>query len=663
MKKALAAALMGVMGVMGMSWGADGAGRVEVGAVGEVGGVEAPSIERFLRIRAAGMPAVTPEGALLVRDWPDGVNQLYMYEDGVARPGAAAVRLTEYADGLSMYSLSPDGSRVLLGFAAGGNENTQFAVMPTPRRGAAAPRATMALSNPRVQHSVNFWLQDGSGFVYTANDPSPTDFYIYRHDFEGEKRTLLLGREGAWSAQDMTRDGKRLLVTQYISISDSRVYELDVASGNMTELTIRPASEEEGATASNRVVGYMPDERSVLVLSDAEGGSLKLFLRELGTGAVRKALPGLDRYELDSARTNEERTLLAAVTNEDGYGVLYVFRLPEFERVELPRIERGVVSVGQMRADSITWTLNNARTPGLAFTCEVPATGKAGPARQVTFAETQGIDLGAFPLPELVKYKAFDGLEIPAFLFLPAGHERGRPIPFIVNYHGGPESQHRPVFNASNQFLLSRGFGILLPNVRGSTGYGREFHMLDDYKNRWNSVRDGVDGAEWLVKSGYAEAGRIATFGGSYGGFMSVACLVEDQERVDAGQRGERLFGAGVNIVGIVNMRTFLEQTSGYRRKLREAEYGPLTDPEFLASVSPINRIDKINVPMFIAHGLNDPRVPVGEAMQLAIGLMQRGVDPVQFYAPDEGHGFAKLSNRLLFMERVAKFLEETIGR
>jgi dipeptidyl aminopeptidase/acylaminoacyl peptidase len=201
-----------------------------------------------------------------------------------------------------------------------------------------------------------------------------------------------------------------------------------------------------------------------------------------------------------------------------------------------------------------------------------------------------------------------------------------------------------------------------MPNPRGSTGYGREFQMLDNYKKRWDSVRDGVDAAEWLVKSGYAAPGRIATMGGSYGGFMSVACIVEDQDRVDRGLRKQRLFGACVDAVGIVNMKSFLEKTSGYRRELREAEYGPLADTTFLATVSSIRRVDQIQVPVLIGHGFNDPRVPVEEAMQLAVALKDRGRRPRLFIAPDEGHGFQKLDNRVYFGERVAAFLDETIG-
>jgi len=320
------------------------------------------------------------------------------------------------------------------------------------------------------------------------------------------------------------------------------------------------------------------------------------------------------------------------------------------------------VSGVSLRGHSLSWTVNNARAPGMAYATTISASATAAPrARQLTWTEHPGVDLASFPLPELIRYPSFDKRVIPAFVFVPPGHAKGTPLPLVVVYHGGPEGQSRPTFNATYQYLVSRGFGVLMPNVRGSTGYGREFQMLDDYKKRWDSVRDGVAAADWLVKNGYAEAGKIASYGGSYGGFMSVACIVEDQEAVERGERKQRLFGACVDIVGIVNMKTFLERTSDYRRKLREAEYGPLSDTEFMTSVSSINKVDKVQVPVFIGHGFNDPRVPVEEAMQFAAALRKNGQRPRMFIAPDEGHGFVKLDNRIYFGERVAAFLEETI--
>lgn len=618
------------------------------------------SIARFMKIRTPVSPTLTADGTLYVRDWPEGIWQLYRVEGKQATPDAAMTKLTTFADGLAGYSVSHDGAKILLLHATGGNENNQISLL-NPANNQITPMA----ANPKVQHSVNLWLRDDSGFVYTGNAESPNDFYIYRRDFNAAKPVRLLGKPGSWGAGDITDDASRLLVGEYRSASDSSLYELDVKSGELKDLTVKSS---EGGTVSVEPVGYLPGETAVLYQSDIEDGLKKLYRRDLKTGAVTKPIAALDTFEIDSAGMNRERSLLAIVTNEDGYGVLHVYTVPEFKPVPLPEIEKGVVGVNSLRGNQIIYTLSNARTPGLAFACEL---GGAKPtARQITGADTQGIDLSKFPLPQLVRFKSFDGTEIPAFVYLPAGYDakNPRPIPFVANYHGGPEGQFRPGFDKTVQYLLSEGFGVIQPNVRGSSGYGRAYLMMDDYKKRWDSVKDGVAAAQWLVDHHYAVPGKIATYGGSYGGFMSVACLVEDQQQVDAGTRKERLFGAGVNVVGIVNMKTFLEQTSGYRRKLREVEYGPLTDPDFLDSVSSIRKVDKINVPLFIAHGFNDPRVPVGEAMQLAAALKEKADKgdkrntPHLFIAPDEGHGFQKLNNRLYFAEYMARFLKGTIG-
>jgi dipeptidyl aminopeptidase/acylaminoacyl peptidase len=612
-----------------------------------------------MEIRAASSPVLAKSGALYVRDWPDGTHQLHRY-DGIAGPDRKGTKLTSFPDGMSSFSLSPDDKRLVVAAGRGGNEQDQLYVIDVGARGSAGPMKGI-LENPDAVFRLETWLKDGSGFVYAANAESTTDFYLYRYDFDASggagKSTKLSAKPGAWSALDVTRDGKRLLVVHFVSESNVEPYELDASTGELTPIPLTPGPGASGAEATTNTapVGYLADETSALIESDAEGGTRHLWIVDLKSKSARRPLAALDRFELDGARIDDARTLCAVVTNEDGYGVLHLYRLPDFAPIELPPIERGVVTVDAFRNGTLVWTLSNARTPGLSFAWQVPARGSRGAAqaKQITFADSRGIDLAGFALPELVHYKSFDGLEIPAFLYLPAGHMRGTKIPFVVHYHGGPEGQHRPSFDSGTQAVVAHGFGVIEPNVRGSTGYGRAYQMLDDYKNRWSSVKDGVEAARWLVKQGYAEPMKIAASGGSYGGYMSVAATIE----------GKDVIGASVDVVGVVNMKTFLEQTKGYRRKLREAEYGPLSDPEFLASISPITRADEIEVPMLIAHGLNDPRVPVGEAMQLAVNLQQRGLDPELYFFPDEGHGFRKLENRKLFADRMVRFLERTIAK
>lgn len=653
---------------------------------------QGPDIGQFMRIRTPGAVTLTADGTMYVRDWPDGVFQIYRVEpeagggggEGggggpVAGPGARMTRLTNFKDGASSYSVSPDGKRILLEAAEGGNENDQiYQILPgeipsASVGGDASALVKPILNTPRVVHSINTWLRNADGFVYTANDASPEDFYIYTWVFSGPTAgtsTRVLAEKGSWGAADVTEDSSRMLVGQFRSASNSSIYELNVSTGTLTDLTPKAVSQGDAAaaqTVSIDAVGYMPGDGAILYTCDIEEGKTRLFMRDLSTGAVRKPIPAFDAFEIDSASINRERTYLTVVTNESGYAVPHVFRLPGFEPVELPAIERGVV-FGGVRHDRFMYTVNNARTPGLAYAWEIPAAGqKGGSPRQLSMADDQGIHLATFPLPELVTYKSFDGVEISAFVYMPPGVEAGKPIPFVINYHGGPESQFRPFFDRVSQYLVSQGFGVMQPNVRGSTGYGRAFHMMDDYTKRWDSVRDGVAAAKFLVDRGLATPGKIATWGGSYGGFMAVACLVEDSEAA-AREGRAAYFGAGIKQVGIVNLKTFLEQTSGYRRALREAEYGPLSDPEFLLSVSPLMRSEQIKVPMLLQHGLNDPRVPVGEALQLAVALQNRAIagephiEPELLIFPDEGHGIAKLDNRLLFARRMSAFLKRTIG-
>ncbi|HRJ50697.1 MAG TPA: hypothetical protein PKU91_09195, partial [Phycisphaerales bacterium] len=438
-----------------------------------------------MRIRTPSRPTLLADGTLYVVDWPDGVGQLYRSRNGKADAAAGGLeRLTSFTDGISGYTVSPDGSRVVLTAAVGGNENTQISML------GPSNEVVAITDDPRVQHSVNAWLDDSSGFYFSANDASPTDFYVYRYDFGPAGQTgaitRVLAREGSWACAAASADGKRLLVQQYKSISDSTVHLLDTTTGELTEVPIEIPGAEPG-TRANSAVGFLPGERRVLMISDLIDGRRQLFVKDLESGSVTQPLDRLAKFEIDSAAISREKDLLAVTVNEDGYGVLHLFKLPEFNAIVLPPIEKGVVSLSGLRDRTVTWTLSNARTAGVAYAYRVPeqvGSSARVQAAQVTFTDTRGIDLTSFPLPELVRYKSFDGVEIPAFVFLPPGATRGKPVPFVVNYHGGPEGQHRPSFSAFNQFMLARGYGMMLPNVRGSTGYGREFHMMDNYKNR-----------------------------------------------------------------------------------------------------------------------------------------------------------------------------------
>jgi dipeptidyl aminopeptidase/acylaminoacyl peptidase len=219
----------------------------------------------------------------------------------------------------------------------------------------------------------------------------------------------------------------------------------------------------------------------------------------------------------------------------------------------------------------------------------------------------------------------------------------------IMSAHGGPESQFRPSFVRSFQYYALNGFGVFALNPRGSSGYGRDFLDMDNYKDRWKSVKDYETATRWLADQGYADPAKIAITGGSYGGYMTLACITAAPD----------LYAAACDQVGIANFVTFLKNTADYRRYLRESEYGPLSDSAFLWEISPVAQVDKVKAPLLIIHGENDPRVPVGEARQMAKAISERGgvVDTLIF--PDEGHGVAKRPNMLVAYRRIVDFFKK----
>jgi dipeptidyl aminopeptidase/acylaminoacyl peptidase len=333
-----------------------------------------------------------------------------------------------------------------------------------------------------------------------------------------------------------------------------------------------------------------------------------------------------------------------ASRNVEGYSDLMLFS-GEGRRMPDPEVPEGILGGFELSPDSrrLAFTLVGPTRNADVWVMDLPD----GEARRITRSSTAGIPRSTFRRPHLVRYPTFDGREIPALFY---EREEGS-APVVVNVHGGPESQSRPAFAPVTQYLLHRGYAVFFPNVRGSTGYGKAYTHLDDVELRMDSVKDLAHAAYWLREKGHQ---RVAVMGGSYGGFMVLAALTEYPE----------LWTAGVDIVGIANLVTFLENTGSYRRALREAEYGSLgSDRDFLESISPIHRAGNIKAPLMVIHGKNDPRVPVGEAEQIVEKVRKNGGTVEYLLYEDEGHGLAKLKNRLDAYPKIAAFLDEHLDQ
>ncbi len=500
---------------------------------------------------------------------------------------------------------------------------------------------------PRADRIYQFggWSPDGTRISFASNERNPRYFDVYEQDVRTQAVRALLTHDGTTYAGPYSPDGRCVLVSRVLSNTRNALLLVDTTTGEARALT-----PEDGEGHGEHVSpAWSADRRGLYLISDRGRQFRSLASLDLTTTDLTYLRP--DAADAEELAVTGDGRRLALVTNTDGYSTLELFDVAagwDARRdLPAPALPKGVVR-------EITWSRDGAR---LAFTLDVPDDAAdvwvwdLGERRlwRATRSATGGIPRERFVAPSLVAYPTFDGREIPAFLFTPQGVE-ARDLPVVVYVHGGPESQFRPQFMPILQFLVGHGYAVLAPNVRGSTGYGYAYQSLDDVRLRMDSVADLKAAVLWLRAQGIADPKRVAVFGRSYGGFMVLSAVTTYPD----------LWAAGVDIVGIANWVTFLEHTGPWRRPWRETEYGSLEhDREFLEAISPIRSVEQITAPMFVAHGANDPRVPVGEAEQIVAALRARAV-PVEYLRfEDEGHQFTKRANQIAAYTAMGRFLDQ----
>lgn len=582
---------------------------------------------RYLKIRGAWGAGWSPDG-LRVSFLTEitGVPQVWE----VPAEGGWPEQRTFHQERVSGAEYSPVRDEILFSMDAGGNERSQLFLL-----GPEGGEERDLTRDPDAIHYSGGFAPDGARIAFTATRRNGTDFDVFVQDLpDGEPETVW-EVSGYHTVPAWGPDGSFLVVSRHRSNTDNDLYRLDLAGGGAALLT---PHEGEARFRSPRVA---PDGASLYLATDRDGDFVRLARMDLRTKQLEYLTP--DDHDVEEVELSRDGRVLAATRNVGGYSDLLFFngrggRLPD------PDVPRGIVGGLAFSPDSgrLAFTLTGPTRNPDVWTMRLPD----GEARRLTRSTTAGIPSRSFKRPEMVRYPSFDGREIPAILYGP--EEPGAPV--VVNVHGGPEGQSRPAFAPVTQYLLGRGLGVLLPNVRGSTGYGKAYTHLDDVGLRMDSVKDLAHAAYWLREGGHQ---KVAVMGGSYGGFMVLAALTEYPD----------LWSAGVDIVGIANLVTFLENTGSYRRKLREPEYGSLEkDGDFLRSISPIHKADRITAPLMVVHGKNDPRVPVGEADQIVQSVRGRGGVVDYLLYEDEGHGLARLENRLDAYPKIASFLLEHLG-
>jgi dipeptidyl aminopeptidase/acylaminoacyl peptidase len=603
-------------------------------------------IERYLNVRSAHGASVGPDGDRLafLMD-TTGVPQVWTLD----APGTWPEQRTFFDDRVTFASWSPERPELIVGRDRGGDEKETFY-----RLDVTDGSIIDLTEHPDAKHWFGGWRPDGERFAFASNrrDESVFDVYVQDRTATGADAERIHEGDGWFSVGGWSPDGDRLLLTESHSSFDQDVYVLDVATGSRRHLT-----PHEG-TVRHLSANWGPDGEGVYLVTDGETDTLRLSYIDLATdelSAVEAADSGEtpladDAWNVDGVAVDRESRRLVYSRNVDGYTELGVGelvapgRLDHFPSPDLPPSVAGGVSFGP---DGDRFALTVTRSDDTANVYVVDVT--TGDAERWTRASTAGIPRDTFVAPELVRYPSFDGREIPAFFSLPETDTGHGETPVVVDVHGGPESQRRPSFGRVKQYLLSRGYAVFEPNVRGSTGYGKAYTHLDDVERRMDAVADLKAGVDWLHDHPAVDPDRIAVMGASYGGFMTLAALTEYPD----------VWAAGVDIVGIANFVTFLENTGDWRRQLREAEYGSLEDDrEFLESISPVTHVDEITAPLFVLHGENDPRVPVSEAHRIVEGAREAGVPVRELVFEDEGHGFTKLENRIEAYAAIVEFLD-----
>lgn len=611
------------------------------------------TIQQYLNIKSAGSPTLSPDGkrmAYLTN--VSGTSQAWMID----LPSGEPKQITNYDDNIGFVRWLPDDSGIVFGKARGGDENTQFFWMNT--NGTGVRELT---NDPKVRHNFAEVSSDGKTIYYTSNKRNRTFFDVYSMDVSSGKEILLYQYDGNVDVAAVNDAGTKIVLSRdgIEKSLDNDLYMLDIRSRKEVHLTPHTDASEFGS------VGFLADSIVLTTNDGREFEGLAQMRKRNASGddwsQANRETKIIDdqRWDIGGVTLTDNASMMAYTVNREGYSELYLRNIetdgkplisvisPKAEKILLPA--QGIVG-------GLTFSKDQGK---LAFSFSSPTNNgdiwlynlETKKLTQVTKSDRAGIAQGSFVAPELIKYKTFDGREVPAWYYKPRrGVAYLLRLRVIVNVHGGPESQDRPGFNSITQYYLSRGYAVLAPNVRGSTGYGKTYTHLDDVKNRENSVKDLAYAVEWLKTKGGADPKRIAVTGGSYGGYMTLAAITLYPE----------LWAAAVDTVGIVNWETFLKNTSGYRRRQREVEYGMLDrDVDFLRAISPIKKIDRIKTPLFVIHGKNDPRVPYTEAEQVVKALKDRKAIVEYKLYDDEGHGVSKLKNRLDLYPLIADFLDK----
>ena len=576
------------------------------------------------------------QGMLIVTRFGD-TNQLHR----VSQPGGRREQLTFQTEPVNGRPVpgSTDGS-LILSVSQGGNENDQvLQFQPSEGR-------LRLLTDGKSRNLLGPIHPELRSIVIHSNRRNGRDTDLFLCSLQADKplQPLLEVNNEHWNALDWSPDGQRILLQKYVSINESLPAILDISTRRLTPLPL-PGDTTSAAMAMR----FSADGRSIYLATDVRGEFRELANLDLETRELKWLSPQIP-WDVIEINIHPKTGQVAFLTNEDGAGGLYILEAGQPRRIPVPL---GTLADLEFHPNGLDlgFTLGTPSAPTDAWSLRI-ATGEL---TRWTFSETGGLPEQSFVTAKRISFPSFDGREIPAYYFQPRKASPQSKVPVLINIHGGPESQYRPVFSGLDQFHCNElGIAVIHPNVRGSAGYGKTFLKLDNAERREDAVRDIGALLDWVAKQPELDPARVAVMGGSYGGYMVLASLTTYPHRLRA----------GIDVVGIASFRSFLKNTSPYRQDLRRAEYGDERLPsmqQFFTRIDPLERAGEIRSKLLVIHGKNDPRVPFSEARQIADRVRDLGREVWTVYADNEGHGFSKKPNRDYQNAVVSLFLQHAL--
>lgn len=601
----------------------------------------AQEVKRYNESRAAGFAGWHPKKVeMLITTRFGNTNQIH----SVVQPMGMRRQLTFFDEPVGSAGFEPiNGDFILFTRDQGGSEFGQ--IYRYDVKDGAITRLT---DGKRSQNGNVGFTHKGDRIAYASTQRNGADRDIYIMDPRDPKTNhlVLQVQGGGWGLTDWSPDDKTLLIQEEISVNESHLYLFDVAAGQKSELTSRS---ESGVAYDH--AAFSKDGKGVYLTSDKDFEFQRLGYMDLATKQVAYLTSDIHHDVSGFSLSYDGRSLLFIV-NEDGPSRLYMMDTATRRYHPVAGMPAGYIAGASWHKDNrhVAITLTNARSPLDVYVLDVTD----GRITRWTESELGGVMASELNMDELIHWKSFDGLELSGLYLKPAAKFTGR-RPVIINIHGGPEAQSRPYFQGRNNYLLNElGVAMIYPNVRGSTGYGKTFVAMDNGKKREDSVKDIGALLDWIAQQPDLDPDRVMITGGSYGGFMTLACAVKYNDRIRC----------SVDVVGISNFVTFLQNTESYRRDLRRVEYGDERDPDmraFLQEISPRTHADKITKPIFIIQGANDPRVPRTESMEMADTIRKNGGTVWYLEAKDEGHGFKKKSNADFQFYATILFIQQNL--